>query len=457
MKFKSILMRIATFNLIGFAVLTILISIFLINFFPEFYKEIQYDEFTRITNELKADINNQQFHSLGQVSAYFDNYQLPPNYGIEVTSEGKLLYFRGNGKQKILDLPQQKHKEDEQKRKKDLGLDEGFIETNINSTINLAAMNINIRAFTNQVSAIQAVILKFLPYLLVMSTVIALIESYILAKYFSKPIIALNNKAQAIANFDFNYPIAINQDDELGELETNLICIDHYFQDYINKIETENLNIIKRDQERKDLLSMVSHELKTPITVLSLQTEMMLNKIGKYQNRDHYLKKSLDDLATMTDLVNRILIASKIDNFDYQLKSEQVNWQELIMPLINTYTKLYPKIKVECVINEKEISTDYELMNLICKNLIENAFKYAKSKLKIQIDFEELVISNDYEHELELNEKELLNPFTQNDASRNQSGHGLGLYIVNKALNNLKCQFTIETAKQEFIWRIKLK
>ena len=65
------------------------------------------------------------------------------------------------------------------------------------------------------------------------------------------------------------------------------------------------------ENRRKDFVATISHELKTPITIISGQLEGMMYNIGKYKDRDTYLKKSYESTQELRDLVNEMIEVSK--------------------------------------------------------------------------------------------------------------------------------------------------
>ena len=76
------------------------------------------------------------------------------------------------------------------------------------------------------------------------------------------------------------------------------------------------------EQAQLDFFSAVSHELKTPITVIKGQLEGMLLNVGKYKERDKYLARSLEVVKAMGGMVQEILTVSRIKSSETDLQEE---------------------------------------------------------------------------------------------------------------------------------------
>ncbi|MCB5531904.1 histidine kinase dimerization/phospho-acceptor domain-containing protein, partial [Thomasclavelia ramosa] len=86
--------------------------------------------------------------------------------------------------------------------------------------------------------------------------------------------------------------------------------------------------------QRKSFFAAVSHELKTPITIMKAQSENMLYRIGDYANRDKYLQENLLVLDEMEKLVKEIILIAKLDASDIDQPFEQINLEQILVPCV---------------------------------------------------------------------------------------------------------------------------
>ncbi len=312
----------------------------------------------------------------------------------------------------------------------------------------------------DNVEGIREVLHIIIPYMILLGIALALLTSYIFASIISKPIIKLNQHALEIANLKFKRHKPLGRNDEIGVLSYNLVVMSSHLEQALEELKSDISQVNKREKERKELMAILSHELKTPITILSGQTECMIDGIGKYKDYKKYLKENLKEYNRLNNLVNQILVLSKVDNFDYELVPEKIKLDQLIKEKITEYQEIYQEknLKAKLKIKKKTISSDKKLIEFIVKNLIENAYKYGKNDTEIIIETNEnfIEIRNEINSEIKKDEKELMSPFIQNDESRKTEGHGLGLYIVSKSLNQLSLSYNVNVVNNQFIFKINI-
>ncbi len=310
----------------------------------------------------------------------------------------------------------------------------------------------------DSVSGIREVLHMIVPYMIILGILLSTFTSLFFANYVSKPIIKLNKRAIEMANLDFKKYDPFDRSDEIGILSKNLVIMSDHLEKAMDDLWSDIDLVNQRDQERKELMAILSHELKTPLTVLIGQTECMINEIGKYKDYKKYLRENINEFNRLNNLVNQILVVSKVDNLDYKIESEKVNIEQLIKVKCAEYESIFneKELKYKLNIKQKDIKIDPLLIEFILKNLIENAFKYAKqnSTIKINTTKTTIEVTNDLKSPLNKTGDELKQAFIQNDDSRNSSGHGLGLYIVEKSLAKLQIKSRIDITDDRFSYKI---
>lgn len=233
---------------------------------------------------------------------------------------------------------------------------------------------------------------------------------------------------------------------------------------YSNTITKPLIDIINKEREeekkRKEFIATISHELKTPITIISGQLEGMIYNVGKYKDRETYLKKSYEATQELKYLVDEMMKISKREILEKNLLIENIDFADLLNTLLNrqSYLMEEKKLKLSCKIEKNlVIKADKEKITKVLNNLINNAIKYSpenekiivkayktKTTKKIVFDIENtgVIIENKYL-------KEIFNPFYRIEKSRNRKtgGSGLGLYIVSEILKSHNLQYKMESKK----------
>lgn len=192
--------------------------------------------------------------------------------------------------------------------------------------------------------------------------------------------------------------------------------------------------------QQKNFLMAITHELKTPIASIKLLLQTISSRKLEQQQIQDLSKKAIDDADRLNQLVENILIATKIDERLYLLNKEEISLNKLIEKLISnsalqkTHT-LHFEVK-----NAEEIllHADSSSMISIISNLLENAIKYSPegSEIKIALieenNFIKLSVSDVGEGIPEEEKENIFKKFYRigNENTRKKKGTGLGLFIV---------------------------
>ncbi|MEG0856958.1 MAG: HAMP domain-containing sensor histidine kinase [Terrisporobacter sp.] len=265
----------------------------------------------------------------------------------------------------------------------------------------------------------STVIRKIMPFIILMAFLIALIGAYLYSNTITKPLIEIINKER------------------------------------------------EEERKRKEFIATISHELKTPITIISGQIEGMIYNVGKYKDRDTYLKKSYDSTQELKLLVDEMMQISKNEILERDLNIQPINLSELLRELVNRQSYLIEEKNIELVFkvaNNLIIKADREKIIKVLNNLITNATKYSPENEKIIIKAYKLKTTKHIKLEIEntgviIDQKyisEVFNPFFRIEKSRNRKtgGSGLGLYIVSKILKSHNFEFKIENKKKSVLFHI---
>ena len=283
-------------------------------------------------------------------------------------------------------------------------------------------------------------------YVTMLVIILSLIVSYFVSRKISSGVIKINREAKKLSKGNFDVKFDTDQPIlELSELAETL----EYTKDELSK--TENL--------RRELLANVSHDLKTPLTMIKAYAEMVRDVTYKDDiKRTKDLNIIIEETDRLNVLVNDILELSKIQSGTQKLTIEQFDLEKFVKNIIKRYDIMSEnkKYKFKVSINKNIIvSADRKRIEQVMYNLINNAINYTGDDKKIIISALEL--ENTVRIEVKdtgkgIDKEELENIWDKyykidKTHSREQVGSGVGLSIVKNILINHNCNYGVESIK----------
>lgn len=437
MKSNSVFQKTLFYNLAMSFVIILVFVLLLVTIFPRFSIYVQKLDNKLFVQELqkKADYH---YNNLNDLISNLNDLSIP--------IETNLFMLDSNG-QMAAETNTFLSYDQLLKKDNDLEVIQYYVDKEVYSLV----VYHEVQHVTNEV---QSMLIRFLPILLLVGVLISALISYFYANYLVNPIRELQEKAKQIENMNFDIQKTINSGDEMEELDKSLQAMAKKLNLSINNLEQDLKNVKLREEERKNLLSIVSHELKTPITLLISRSELFLETNKLSDATKDYVYDSLENYSNLNSMINQILTSAKVDNFDYKLNIEDI----VLKDLVTSISKDLEINDVSLNIRSKSIiKSDRFLLSLVLKNLIENASKY-KSADKIHVSFKnnKIHIKNKIDKEINISKKDLVTAFKQLDDSRQSKGYGLGLYIVVKSLDKLEYTYDIKYNNKTFEFIINL-
>ena len=222
----------------------------------------------------------------------------------------------------------------------------------------------------------------FLPFAIFAIVIIAFTISSFYSILISRPLIKINKVAKKMANLDFDNIIEVNGEDEIGELSNSLNLMNKNLKESFEELErmnsklTEEIEIERKlEKERREFVATISHELKSPITIISGQLEGMLYNIGKYKDRDKYLKESYEVTQKMSELVQEILHLSERENGEFKYNFSNVNLSNVIKSILRELRYFIDEKKLNLITKIDEdifIIADEKIIKKVIMNIIKN-------------------------------------------------------------------------------------
>ena len=355
------------------------------------------------------------------------------------------------------------------------------IEESINTSISEQPITLNEGEFIlkvvqtlQPVDEVPKVILRFFPYLIVVILFISIIGALFYAKILSRPLLELNSVAKKMTNLDFSQKSEYKSKDELGELAESLNNMSSNLQSTMNELYNANEKLKedieherKVEAERKDLFATISHELKSPITVVKGQLEGMIHHIGVYTDRDTYLQRSHKNMEQLEFLVREILHLSRIDQEGFNPKVRKINPSKLLTEITDSLEFFSSQKQLDVTVEVDRdlwINTDEKLVEKALRNIIHNAMMYSPNKAEIQVsckDEKDAIYMTIFNSGISIEEAQLdtiFEPFKRLEKSRNRhtGGSGLGLYIVKRIFDVLHIQYKLTNERDGVLFTVRI-
>jgi len=287
-----------------------------------------------------------------------------------------------------------------------------------------------------------------LVYVTIIVMILSLLISYFISKRISKPIIRISNTAKKMANGNYNINFEINENiHELNEL--------------VNTLNETKEQLSKTDTVRRELLANISHDLKTPLTMIKAYAEMI--KDISYDDKEKTFKNLntiIDETDRLNLLVNDILELSKIQSNVEKVVLEKFDLNLLIESVLDRFsylseTKKY-KVKYNGIINTI-IKADKKKIEQVIYNLVSNAINYVGNDKLIIIN---LIEAKNYyrveviDHGKGIKQEDLnliWDKYYKTDKTHNRNtiGTGLGLSIVKNILELHNYKYGVNSEKNK--------
>lgn len=259
--------------------------------------------------------------------------------------------------------------------------------------------------------------------------------------------VPLNNLRKAtknIAEGNLNFTLDVSGDDEISDL-----CRD--FEEMRKRLLESTEAKLQYDRENKELISNISHDLKTPITAIKGYVEGIMDGVADTPEKmDRYIRTIYNKTNDMDRLINELTFYSKIDTNRIPYAFNKINVKEYFQDCVEEIgldleSKGFEFSYINGVEDNVEVIADAEQIKRVIDNIVGNSVKYMdKSPARIIMrvtdvgDFVQVEIEDNGKG---IGSKELpyiFDRFYRTDASRNSSrgGSGIGLSIVKKIIED---------------------
>lgn len=237
---------------------------------------------------------------------------------------------------------------------------------------------------------------KFLVYAGIGSAVIISVIMFFVSRRFTDPVLQLADIAKHMAELDFNVKYKVRSRDEIGELGNSINVLAEQLEKTISELKSANnelqMDIEKKtqaDEVRKEFLSNVTHELKTPIALIQGYAEGLKDNISESsEDREFYCDVIIDEAGKMNAMVKKLLTLNHLEFGTTPVEFSRFDLTELIQAVLNSTEILAKQKQVTVHFEQTEplyVWADEYMIEEVLTNYISNAFHHVSGANIIEV------------------------------------------------------------------------
>lgn len=220
-----------------------------------------------------------------------------------------------------------------------------------------------------------------------------------------------------------------------------------------------------QEQTTKQAISDIAHDLRTPLTVVKGNLQL-LKKEGSFSEKEQqYLQICETKTEELKYMVNEFFELSMLESDYSNIELTSINITRLLPDIILEHELFIREYKLTPILNFPEktilVQGNLQFLERIFMNLLNNTFKYAKEQFLVQLNEEEseciIEFSNPCTDIHNIDVVHLFDRTYMSDKSRHKSGNGLGLYIVKLLAEKQGAKVSAQIKKNELVIKIRLK
>lgn len=293
----------------------------------------------------------------------------------------------------------------------------------------------------------KEIAMKFMMISGVAAIVIGVLFAYYFSNKITSPILEINNRAKKISELNFEHECIVNGNDEISELADSINKMSGKLSSAIEELKIKNSSLEKEienekklEKMRREFISNVSHELKTPISLIAGYAEgLKYSVIEENGEKESYCDVIIDEAGKMDRLIKDLLELSVIQYGGASFEFEKFEISLLIEKIVNKFRIKFNEnsIKVLSDIEKNVIITaDCLRIEQVISNFLDNAIKNCSRKKEIAVIMkkkEEKIYLSVYNSGRNIHEEvaeRIWESFYKLDESRNREAGGAGLGLA---------------------------
>lgn len=219
---------------------------------------------------------------------------------------------------------------------------------------------------------------------LVIALIIVVLLAILLSRHFIDPLKRLQRTTAKLADGDYRARTNLDMQDEIGQLGDEIDML-------AERLEEAESERHFTDASRRKFLSEISHELRTPVTVIRGSLEALRDGIVKEDDVREYYATMSDSAASLDRLISDLLELTRLDNPEFTLDMEKVNLQDVVEDAVRQIRQIASQkgVKIEFNVSDEhdEFYGDYGRLRQMLVNILNNAVKFTPSGSRVFVDY----------------------------------------------------------------------
>ena len=274
--------------------------------------------------------------------------------------------------------------------------------------------------------------------------ILALVAAAVLSNWFIQPITTLSKATQEVSKGNYKIKIQIPKgaNDEIGQLAND-------FNIMTKEIESSQ-------QMQKELIASISHDLRTPLTIIKGYAESIRDITGDRPDiRESQLNTIIDETDRLSKMVNSVMEYAKLSRDALKLNKVQYNMADMCADVADIYSHKAESEGKDVVYEGPEVANvtaDAQLMERVMHNFVSNALIHTPPQTSVKIKAELLAggrvkisVIDSGEGISQEDQKHLFDKYYRSRKSSGKQGTGLGLAIVKTILESHNFEYGVES------------
>ncbi|NUC16336.1 sensor histidine kinase [Bacillus mycoides] len=293
-------------------------------------------------------------------------------------------------------------------------------------------------------------------YIVAFVVILIFLASFYYSKQIAKPLLKINDTTKKIAHLDFTEKIPITSKDEIGDLSQNINTLSNKLHSHIGQLEQDIEKERKLENTRKEFIAGVSHELKTPLSIMKSCISILKDGVAEHK-KDYYFQAMEKEVDKMDILILDMLELAKFESGTYNMKMDSFYIDGVIEEICEQLSAEIEKkeLSVHKHICPAEVIGNQNRIEQVIVNFITNAIRYTPEKEDIIIstidgkNHIKVCIENKGAHIEEEQLDKIWDRFYRVDAARkrSQGGTGLGLAISKNILELHNAEYGVKNTE----------
>ncbi|SHN75596.1 HAMP domain-containing sensor histidine kinase [Desulfitobacterium chlororespirans] len=282
---------------------------------------------------------------------------------------------------------------------------------------------------------------------IIVALLLSLLLSIVLAYTFTKPLNRMKNSTLQLAKGDYLAKTGVQQEDEIGELASAIDILSE-------RLESASHESDRLEQQRRDFIAKISHELRTPVTVIRGSLEALCDEVITEPDQiKAYHRQMLKESIFLQHLVNDLMDLTRLQNPDFKIEMENISLGDLLRDVLRSAQNIAHgkgillKADIDQQASLGSIRGDYVRLRQMFLIILDNAIKFSPPEENVWITFvnNTVTIQDKGPGIPPDNLPHIFDRFYKSSAVENKTGTGLGLAIAKQIAHRHRIQIIVDS------------